>query len=362
MTFSNVALQACHGGLHAEGVEHLQNSRGVLGFALITHLTARFRIERRAVEDHYAFAAGFNPVNRFAVGVERHDFSVFFGEGFVAREDRVGAGVIQALSHLELGRCASGGALAFHRGVKFSRVDRNTAFTADVGRQVSREAIGVVQLEDHIARQDARFVFGNSGIENIHALAERLQEAAFFGLNHLFDLMVHEFGIGFAHFLADGVDELIEEGAAGAQFVAVAQGAAADAAQHVGAAFVARHHTVSDAEGAGADMVSDDLEGRRIDVGRNRRHAFDRGLGGSEQVLKKVNVVVAVDALKHRSNTFETHARVDRGARQLMHFALFVTIELHEDEVPNLHVAVAVFLGAPRRAALDGRTVVIEDF
>ena len=107
---------------------------------------------------------------------------------------------------------ARGGALAFHRGVKFSRVDRNTAFTADVGRQVSREAIGVVQLEDHIARQDARFVFGNSGIENIHALAERLQEAAFFGLNHLFDLMVHEFGIGFAHFLADGVDELIEEG------------------------------------------------------------------------------------------------------------------------------------------------------
>ena len=30
---------------------------------------------------------------------------------------------------------------------------------------------------------------------------------------------------------------------------------------------------------------------------------------------------------------------------EMLHFALFVTIELHEDEVPNLHVAVAVYLG-----------------
>ena len=67
----------------------------------------------------------------------------------------------------------------------------------------------------------------------------------------------HQFGIGRTH-LADQVGhQLVEEGGARAELVAVADGAADDAAQHVAAAFVAGDHAVGDQEGAGADVVGD---------------------------------------------------------------------------------------------------------
>lgn len=122
-----------------------------------------------------------------------------------------------------------------------------------------------------------------------------------------------EFGIGFAHFGDERVDELVEERSAGAELVAVANGAAADAAQHVGAAFVARNDAVGHREGAGADVVGDHLEGRRAVFDRDFRDALHRGLGGGEKVLKEVDVVVRVNALQNRGDAFEPHARVDRG-------------------------------------------------
>jgi hypothetical protein len=73
--------------------------------------------------------------------------------------------------------------------------------------------------------------------------------------------------IGHAH-LGDQVGHhLVEEGGAGAQLVAVADGAADDAAQHVAAAFVARDDAVGDQEGAGADVVGQHLERRAVHVG-----------------------------------------------------------------------------------------------
>lgn len=70
-------------------------------------------------------------------------------------------------------------------------------------------------------------------------------------------------------------------------------------AQHVGAAFVARDDAVGDGERAGADVVSDHLEGRgfRIDgfAARLLKDALDAG----EQVLEEVDVVVVVHALEN---------------------------------------------------------------
>ena len=45
-----------------------------------------------------------------------------------------------------------------------------------------------------------------------------------------------------------------------------------------------------------------------------------------------------------------------------MHHAFFITVELHEHEIPNFHVAVAVFVRASGRASGNGGTMVIENF
>jgi hypothetical protein len=70
--------------------------------------------------------------------------------------------------------------------------------------------------------------------------------------------------------------------------------------------------------------------------------------------------------LQHRGQAFQAHAGVDAGLGQLVHHvraALLVdlTIELHEHVVPDLDVAVAVFIRRARWAAGDLRAVVVED-
>src|SRR5690606_13426947 len=58
----------------------------------------------------------------------------------------------------------------------------------------------------------------------------------------------------------------------------------------------------------------------------------------------------------------EPRAGVDRGLRQRRAPTVRELLELHEDEVPDLDEAVAVLVGAARRAARDAGAMVVEDF
>ena len=57
---------------------------------------------------------------------------------------------------------------------------------------------------------------------------------------------------------------------------------------------------------------------------------------------EEIAAVVAWHALYHRRQTLESHARVHRGRRQRPHGAVGALLELHEDQVPDLEVAVTV--------------------
>ena len=138
------------------------------------------------------------------------------------------------------------------------------AFAADVGGQVEREAVGVVQLEGRLAVEDVApglRHLGEFGFEDRHAMLDGREEALLFLPQHVHHaaLAARQFGIGRAH-LGDQVGhQLVEEGGARTELVAVADGAADDAAQHVAAAFVAGNDAVGDQEGAGADVVGQHL-------------------------------------------------------------------------------------------------------
>ena len=58
-----------------------------------------------------------------------------------------------------------------HCLIKGFDVNLKTAFAADVGGEVNREAVGVVQLKGDIAVKHAVLGFGNGGFENFHAVA-----------------------------------------------------------------------------------------------------------------------------------------------------------------------------------------------
>jgi hypothetical protein len=183
-------------------------------------------------------------------------------------------------------------------------------------------------------------------------LPEHLGDAAFGGA---------QFRIGLAHLRHQRRHQLVEEGRACAQLVAMADGTAGDAAQHIAAAGVAGNHAVADRERAGADVVGNHLERGRSGVTARRAGLIDGLLGGAQQGGEQVDLVVRVHMLQHRGEAFQAHAGVDAGLGQRMHHAVFAAVELHEDVVPDLDVAVAVLLRAARGAAGHVGTVVVED-
>ena len=136
----------------------------------------------------------------------------------------------------------------------------------------------------------------------------------------------------------------------------MADGAADHAAQHVAAPFIAWSDAIDDQEGTGADVVGDDLE--RV-VAKILRAGFPSG--GLDQGLEQVDFVVGMHALHHRRDALQSHPGIHRRPGQGVHDARFIAVVLHEDQVPDFDVAVAVFLGCARRAARDFCAVVVED-
>ena len=136
----------------------------------------------------------------------------------------------------------------------------------------------------------------------------------------------------------------------------MAQGAADDPAQHVAAALVGRQHAIDDQEGTGADVVGDHAQRLVLQVGGGGQ------LGRMpDQGLEDVDLVVGMHVLQDRRQPLQAHAGVHAWRRQRYQAAIGLAIELHEHQVPDLDVAVAVLVRRARRATGDVRAVVVED-
>jgi len=104
-------------------------------------------------------------------------------------------------------------------------------------------------------------------------------------------------------------------------------------------------------------VVGDHPQGRGAAILR----AGDPG-GRIDQSGKEVDVIVVVHTLEYGGDTLQSHAGVDRGLGQGMQRAPGVPFVLHEDQVPDLDVAVEVRPLTARRTAGHLGTMVVEDF
>ena len=157
----------------------------VAELARVADLAAGLRIERSAVEHDFAFVAGVERLHCRAA-LEQRDDLADVGGGFVAEEVRL-VFEANAARHVdaELARGLRLLALHFHRGFVAGVVDGQAALARDVGGEVDRKAVGVVELEDGFAVERlAAFDDGKRAVEQLHAVRERLRETLFFLLEH----------------------------------------------------------------------------------------------------------------------------------------------------------------------------------
>jgi hypothetical protein len=352
------ALVAEDCGLDLLRVLDGENALRTLQCATVTDLAAGLGIERRFVEDDDTQFALAQLLDGAAVAVEREHRAAVL-ERLVPVEGGFRAAVFERCRHAELAGGARLLLLLRHRRIESGDIDPHPTLATDVGRQVERETEGVVQpergppVEDAAVGQRREFA-----VEDAHAMLDGLEEAHLLLPQNLDDtrLLAEQLGIGAAH-LGDQVGhQAMEERGARAELVTMPDGAADDPPQDVTAPLVARDHAIGDQERAGADVVGEDTQRR---AGEVARCGFARG--GGDQVDEEVDLVVAVHVLQDRRRPLEPHAGIDRRLRQRVHDAPLVAVELHEDVVPDLDVAVALLVRRSRRPARNSLAVVVED-
>ena len=242
------------------------------------------------------------------------------------------------MRHLELRRGTRLLALRVHCGLVTGNVNALAALARHVGSEVDRKPERVVQGEDGFAIDQVALP-AKRAFEDLHAVFQRFGKAFLLCQQGFLDTLrcSYQFRIGRAHLQHEILHQLVKERPALAQLVAMAQGAANDPAQYVATPVVGRNHAVDDQEAAGANVVRNHLQGRQRQV---ITAGFTRG--SADQALEQVDFIVAVHMLQHRCDALESHAGVNAGLGQARHGAIGLTVELHEHQVPDLDIAIAI--------------------
>ncbi len=245
-------------------------------------------------------------------------------------------------------------------------IDAEAGVARELGGQLDREAVRVVQLED-IAGVQARLALvarsRDQVVEQARARRERLREALLLGLEQAADVVavLGELGVAVGQRLDHDLVQRAQERRLEPEAAAVQDGAADDAAQHVAAALVGRRHAVGGDRRHAAPVVAEHAERAHgvAAVGvALARHALER----RDHVRRLIGLVDAAGVLQQHRDALEPAAGVDVLGGQRRQHAVAAAVELHEDEVPVLEEAIAVAAGLAvgAAAAVLGAAVVVE--
>src|SRR5690606_21169848 len=114
--------------------------------AVIPDLPARFRVERCGIKHDNGTLPRLYGFDGGTVDIQGHN-PALADQRLVAVKSSGISLIIQAFGTLETTRCPRLLALTLHRAVESRLVDSEPTFTANVGSQINREAVGVIQGE-----------------------------------------------------------------------------------------------------------------------------------------------------------------------------------------------------------------------
>ena len=150
-------------------------------------------------------------------------------------------------------------------------------------------------------------------VQHRDALFKRAKESVFLFFHHATDKLAlcFQFGIGLAHLVDEGGQQLKHKGRTLAQEgVGIANGAAKDAANNISSLGIARQLAVGDGESHGPKMVGNYAHGHvyllvfAVFQARQLRNLlYNR--------LENIGVVVGCLALQRANKAFEPHTRID---------------------------------------------------
>ena len=182
----------------------------------VADLPAALRIERSGVEHDLPLLAGGQLGHGLVALQERDDIRL---APVVLVAGELGAAFdLRAAAHVgaEPARRARTPALLLHGGLEARLVDREPSLAGDVGREIDREAVGVVELEDGLAGYRAARQPRKRIVEQRHALRERLGETLLLLPEDARDVrdLCAQLRVSLAHHGIERRHERVEEGRA----------------------------------------------------------------------------------------------------------------------------------------------------
>ena len=265
-----------------------------------------------------------------------------------------------------------------HQAAEADLVDGQALLGGHLQGQVDREAVGVVQRERALAGQGAAarlLHLAGRQVEDLGAGLEGLAERLLLAVRHPRDAVpvTGQVGVGLGHLVAADRHQLGQRRVVVPEEAHRADRTTQEAPQDVAPALVARGDPVADEHHRGADVVGDDAEAHVVHVvgavplAAELHGALDDG----EHDVDLVHVLLALEEV---GDALEPHAGVDvllgqrAGDVEVLLGPHRGELVLHEDEVPDLQVAVLELLGhrePRRRRELTVRpvlvTAVVED-
>ena len=79
-------------------------------------------------------------------------------------------------------------------------------------------------------------------------------------------------------------------------------------------------------------------------------------------MLKYIDIVIVMHALKDGCKTLQPHTGINRRCREFIHLAISAAVILHENQVPDFYITVTIFFRRARWPAPDIFAMVIKDF
>ena len=264
-----------------------------------------------------------------------------------------GRGLAPARLH-ELAPLLGPHALLLHRAFEALAVHGDPALGSDLLGQLDREAVGVVEREGILAGERLRPAL-EQRLEPREPGLEGPDEPALLLVQHVQHALavLGQLAIVAAEDGDGALGHRRQERVVDAEPLTrppARHRAAQQSPQHVARALVAGQRPLGDREGERADMVRDDAGVAH--GGHARRPALRLAQHLVHQRSEDVGLEDGALPLQDEREALEPHAGVDAWARQRLQRPIRLGIELREDQVPELHEAVAGIAGrlAPERA------------